>query len=93
MLRNAVLAFGAALLIGGGVALWLHTPPGLVLVVEGVLIVGGLVFERSRYKRLIDAAPGPDWERTTERFVDDETGKLVTVFVKPATGERVYVKD
>jgi hypothetical protein len=32
-----------------------------------------------------------DWVETTERFIDDETGEPVTVYVQSATGERKYV--
>ena len=49
------------------------------------------MFERWRYKPLTDARLGPDWVATDERFVDPETGKLVTVYYHPATGERRYV--
>jgi hypothetical protein len=45
------------------------------------------------YKPLVAKAPGPGWQRTDERFVDDETGATVTVFVEPGTGERAYVRD
>ena len=55
------------------------------------LVIAGLLVERWRYKRLGAAPPGPGWERTGERFVDPETGRLVTVWFHPATGERRYV--
>ncbi len=50
------------------------------------------LFERVSYKRPFDAqeARGPGWQRTTERFVDEETGAMVTVYVQPETGERAY---
>ena len=59
--------------------------------VFGALLFVGLVFERWRYKPLTDTRLGPEWVATDERFVDPETGKLVTVFYHPATGERRYV--
>jgi hypothetical protein len=37
------------------------------------------------------AAPGPGWTRTQERFIDDETGEPVTVWID-ATGDRKYVR-
>lgn len=52
-----------------------------------------MLIERFRYKRLSSKAPGPGFERTTERFIDDETGKAVTVYMRPDTGERIYVED
>jgi hypothetical protein len=51
----------------------------------------GLVVERWRYKALTSRRPGPDWVPTNERFVDPESGHLVTVFYQPSTGERRYV--
>jgi len=57
----------------------------------GLVLVLGLLFERWRYKPLADRSPGPDWQRTDERFVDPETGKLVTVYFHPAAGERRYI--
>ena len=35
---------------------------------------------------LMNRQPAPNWLTTDERFVDPETGKLVTVFHKPSTG-------
>ena len=55
-----------------------------------VLLLAAL-FERWRYKPLAARPPGPDWQMTDERFVDPETGKLVTVYFHPATGERRYI--
>ena len=33
------------------------------------------------------------WQLTDEKFVDPETGKLVTVWFDPGTGERRYVDE
>jgi hypothetical protein len=63
----------------------------LRLAVPGLLILFGLVVERWRYKRLTSRHPGPDWVLTNERFVDPESGNLVTVLYQPSTGERRYV--
>ena len=57
----------------------------------GLILIAGLLFERWRYKPLTGQRPGPDWVATDERFVDPETGKLVTVYFHPSTGERRYV--
>jgi hypothetical protein len=54
-------------------------------------LVVGLMIERWRYKPLAERSPGPDWTATDERFVDPETGKLVTVYYHPPSGERRYV--
>jgi O-antigen/teichoic acid export membrane protein len=64
-------------------ALWLGGLAAVLLL--------GLLFERWRYRGLAGAKPGPGWEETGERFVDPETGKRVTVWFHPETGERRYV--
>ncbi len=56
-----------------------------------VVLLLGLAIERWRYKRLGATPPGPGWQKTDERFVDPETGRLVTVYFHPATGERRYI--
>jgi hypothetical protein len=94
MLRKWVLAIGLFLLgIGGVVLIEGGCPPAFVFVFWGAIIAGGILFERFRYKPLEVQRPGPGWERTTERFVDDETGSPVTVYIQPQTGERMYVKE
>ena len=52
-----------------------------------------ILIERWRYKPLAQRPPGPDWQRTDERFVDPASGEPVTVFYQPATGERRYVSN
>jgi hypothetical protein len=81
-----VFLVGAALL-----AVLCIFPAAVMLAVWALILVVGLAIERWRYKRLGPAPSGPDWQRTDERFVDPETGKLVTVYFHPATGERRYV--
>jgi membrane protein implicated in regulation of membrane protease activity len=82
-----VIILGVAALASGVVA---HS---FVFISWGVVLVAAIVFERTRYKRLVGKSPGPGWQRTTERFVDDETGQMVTVYIQPETGERAYVKE
>jgi hypothetical protein len=94
MLRKWVLGIGLAVLgIGGIVLIVGGFPPAIVFIFWGAIIAGGILFERFRYKPLETQRPGPGWERTTERFVDDETGNPVTVYIQPQTGERMYVKE
>ena len=92
MLRTIVCIIGAVLAV---VALALAVlgcyPPANLLGLWAVIFLVGLLIERWRYKPLADRSPGPDWQRTDERFVDPETGKLVTVYFHPATGERRYI--
>ena len=66
-------------------------PAAGMLAVWAAILLVGLLIERWRYKPLAERPPGPDWQRTEERFVDPETGKLVTVYFHPSTGERRYI--
>ena len=65
--------------------------PAIYAGLFGVLLLVGLAFERWRYKPLAGRPPGLDWVATDERFVDPETGKLVTVYYQPSTGDRRYI--
>jgi hypothetical protein len=61
------------------------------LVVFGVVLAAAGLVERWRYKRLVLRRPGTGWVATGERFVDPESGKLVTVYYHPPSGARRYV--
>ncbi len=88
-----LLAIAIVALVCGVIAVALGAIGLWALVVWAAILALALAIERFRYKPLQSGKPGPGWERTTERFVDDETGKTVTVWVDPRTGERQYVKD
>jgi hypothetical protein len=92
MLRNVVIGIGAVALACGAAALLVGVAPGFVFLFWGAVIVLSVVYERVRYKPIEEAAPGPGWTRTAERFIDDETGETVSVWLDPASGERKYVK-
>ena len=93
MLRNVVAGIGALMLAGGALA-WTNGFDGAAgIAIFGAILLIGIVFERVIYKPNAKAAPGPGWVKTSERFVDDETGKPVTVYIKPETGERTYVEE
>jgi hypothetical protein len=94
MLRNAVIALGVVAFAGGLLALIAGTfPPGFIFAFWGLVLILGTVFERFRYKPIEAMAPAGNWIRTEERFIDDETGRPVTVYMDPETGERKYVHD
>ncbi len=94
MLRNVLLLLSLAALGIGALCLLLGAdPPAYTLLIWGAILLAAVVYERFRYKLLARAQPGADWERTSERFVDAESGKLVTVYVQPQTGERQYVEE
>lgn len=74
-----------------GVALW-ASGGGPVVFILGAL---GLVtcFLEPIYGQLVRRPLGGSWKPTEERFVDPETGKLVTVWFDPTSGERRYVTN
>jgi hypothetical protein len=93
MLRNAVVAIGGLCLAGGVLAMvFSGTVPGLLFAIWGGVLLLGTLYERVRYKTLLRSGPGGTVP-TSERFVDDETGKTVTVYVHLQTGERSYVEE
>jgi hypothetical protein len=93
VLRAALFTVSGGLLIGAMVLASLRCTLGAVLhlaVPESILLFA-LLAERWRYQPLSSARPGADWVPTDERFVDPESGRMVTVFYKPSTGEQRYV--
>lgn len=80
----------AALLLLGGLALR-PFGSGLALIIFGVLLLLGLVFEQRYRDARPDQRPGAGWQRTGERFLDEETGEWMEVWFNPSTGERRYV--
>jgi hypothetical protein len=94
MLRNVLIAVGLVALGCGLASLATGVfPPAFVFAFWGAVLALGIVCERVVYKATLPARPGAGWQRTTERFVDDQTGKPLTVYVEPATGERAYVQE
>jgi len=91
-LRGMVVAVGAACLVAGAVMWFLAIPTALILLFWAAALIAGTVYERVIYKPL-ERQAGPGWTATSERFVDDATGKTVTVYVQEGTGERKYVAE
>jgi hypothetical protein len=93
-LRQAIVAIGVVLIIGAALA-GVETgrpAPAIGPALLGILVLLGTLFERVRYRSLECEQPGPDWQRTSERFRDPETNARIEVFFNPATGERRYVR-
>lgn len=88
-LRGALLGLGAlAFVLGVIVLLSGAASPGIYLVVIGLVLAGGVLVERSRYR---PRASRPHALRPTgERFVDPASGVLTDVWEDPETGEREY---
>lgn len=89
-LRGLVVAVGALCLVAS-VVMWLVAiPTAVILLFWAAALIGGTIYERVIYKPLENQA-GAGWTATSERFIDDTTGKTVTVYVREQTGERKYV--
>lgn len=91
MLRRVLIAYGVLCLIVAGILFATHVTIALVvyLAVNGLLIVGGILFERKGYSLRAKRSPGT-WQRTGERFEDPTSGRVVEVYYNPETGERDY---
>ncbi|HEX6554207.1 MAG TPA: hypothetical protein VF026_15685 [Ktedonobacteraceae bacterium] len=91
MLRRVIIAYGVLCLIVAGILLAAHVTIILVvyLAVNGLLIVGAILFERRGYRSHASRTQGK-WQSTGERFVDPTTGQRVDVYYNPQTGERDY---
>jgi len=80
-----------ALVAVGGLAL-LHVSGNPMLLVLGVLMVITAAIEPI-YGRPNGVPRGSGWQPTDERFIDPESGKLVTVWSDRTSGERRYVAE
>ncbi len=93
MLRGMVFVTGCLLLFGGLVAGIVNLQPaGIEMAIVGLVLAGGVVFERWRYKPAVRGRPGARWRSTGERFFDPGTGKEIQVYFDPDTGDRNYVE-
>jgi membrane protein implicated in regulation of membrane protease activity len=94
MLRSVLVFLGLAALGLGALCLLIGAdPPAYTLLIWGAVLLAAIVYERFRYKPLASASPGSGWQRTSERFVDPDSGKTVTVYLQPSSGERQYVEE
>ena len=92
MLRNVVLGVGLAWLAIGS-WLTLVDAAGWPMLVVPAIVVAGIVFERVNYRGNASDTADPGWRPTNERFLDEATGRPVTVWFNATTGERRYVDD
>jgi hypothetical protein len=90
MLRRLVM-IAAALWFAAAVAMALWDATSWPMLVMAALFLFGTVFERFYYRGAEASPDAPGWRPTAERFLDEETGRLVTVWFNPGTGERRYV--
>jgi len=93
MLRKVLMVIGAALLLLATVFVALGKyfllPQLLVL---GLMLTAGIVWERWQYKKPLPGRPDPAWRATGERFVDPQSGKTIEVYFDSRNGESHYVE-
>ena len=90
MLRTFVLV--AAMLFFTAAAIGVVVDPAVwPTLIAATLLLAGIVFERRRYGAAVARPAGPAWRETPERFVDEASGRPVSVWYNEATGERRYV--
>jgi len=89
--RAFLLGLGTAGVLGGLLLMAFANGAGFTLVILGGIIIASVAFER-RYGRpgAASSRASIDWEPTGERFVDEETGDKLEVWMDPLTGERRY---
>jgi hypothetical protein len=86
------LALTAGVLLGvGGIALWANGGGPMLLIVSVLVLVTAAL--EPFYGRTTGRPMGANWRATDEKFVDPDTGALVTVWFNPESGERRYVAD
>lgn len=88
--RGLALIAGILLAIGG-IAVWAVGGGFFLLIVASVVILTALL--EPIYGKSVNRPAGGAWRPTDEKFVDPETGELVTVWFDPASGERRYVSE
>ncbi|MBV9526850.1 hypothetical protein [Sphingomonas sp.] len=81
----------SVLVLVAGLALWFTVHNPMILIIGVLALITSLV-ERA-YGAPSRRPTGARLRPTDERFVDPETGQIVTVWFDPATGERRYVAD
>jgi len=90
MLRTAILFVASFCLV---IALYaaVQDLASWPMACVAALFVGGTLFERFHY-RGSEAMDDGDWQPTAEKFLDERTGRRVTVWFNSRTGARRYVE-
>lgn len=91
-----VLAVGYGLLAAAGGYLLIRDQRagfwfGMYLLVNGIVVVSAVFLERRRYQPRVSSGPD-NWVLTSERFIDDVSGKEMVVRYNTKTGERDYIE-
>lgn len=88
--RRWALILGA-IVTACGLWFWFAFRVPTILIFGAVILITAAL--EPIYGRADGRPRGSSWRSTDERFVDPETGKLVTVWFDPQTGERRYVEE
>ncbi|MCW3847225.1 hypothetical protein OF829_08225 [Sphingomonas sp. LB-2] len=88
MLRSIVL-IAAGIMLLCALTLAGQDPGAWPMAAMAALFVAGTLFERFHYRGSTEL--DGDWQPTSERFIDEESGRPVTVWFNPRTGARRYV--
>ena len=91
--RLLLVAAIAALFVIFALGAAIMAPEAWPALLMAVLLAVGCVFERQRYRAAQARPLGDGWTPTDERFIDDVSGRPVTVWFNAATGERHYAED
>jgi hypothetical protein len=92
ILRNFVI-IGAGLFALLALTVFVRAPEAWPMLVMAVLLIIGTVFERVNYRGSEAHRGQGQWQITEERFLDEASGRLVTVWFNATTGERRYVEQ
>lgn len=90
MLRRVLLGVACVLATVGLFCLFTGKAGAWPVAVWGLVLLLAVVFERWRYSQR-NVSDSGEWQETEERFVDPESGRLMQVLYRPATGDRRYV--
>ena len=93
MLRKVLVVLGLLLLGAAGYMVAQHRYMFLPqLLILGLMLTVGIVWERWQYKPPQSGRPDPHWQATGERFVDPQSGKTLEVYFDPRNGESHYLE-
>ena len=90
MLRLLLLGFAVLLVLAGLVCTIAGADGAWPFTLWGLLLVAAVLLERWRYSHTPKADDGP-WQETGERFVDPESGRVMSVYKRPKNDKRRYV--
>jgi hypothetical protein len=92
MLRS-IVAIVSIVFVAFALALTWTDRGGWPVLAVALLFAFACLYERRYHAGRAGLSPDARFRPTGERFADPETGRAMTVWADPATGERRYVAD